>query len=162
MLNGHVEVGDGLCLNALRGVDHEKASFAGGNASRHFVGKVNVSRSVDEVKTVCFATTVVFHLNGMTFNRDASLTLQVHVVEHLPFCYLNCFGVFKQAVGEGALAMINVGYDTEIAYILHEIIYTCLVVMFRLYVLWFADNHLKIKIDYGRWIVGEMAGEWKT
>ena len=98
----------------------------------------------------------------MTFNRDASLTLQVHVVEHLPFCYLNCFGVFKQAVGEGALAMINVGYDTEIAYILHEIIYTCLVVMFRLYVLWFADNHLKIKIDYGRWIVGEMAGEWMT
>ena len=47
VLDGHVEVRDGLCLHALCGVHHQQAALAGCDASRHLVGEVHVSRRVD-------------------------------------------------------------------------------------------------------------------
>ena len=55
----------------------------------------------------------------MTFDCDASLALQIHVVEHLTFGYLNRFRVLQQTVGQRRLAMINMGNNAKIPYILH-------------------------------------------
>ena len=37
MVDGHIEVRDGLCLHALSGIDDEQRPLAGSNAARHFV-----------------------------------------------------------------------------------------------------------------------------
>jgi hypothetical protein len=56
----------------------------------------------------------------VALDGNASLAFQVHVIQHL-FLHLpsgNGFGNFEQAVGKGAFAMIYMGYNAEIAYVL--------------------------------------------
>ena len=50
VVEGEVKVGDGLSLDALRGVHHEQCAFAGGDGTGDFVGEVHVARSVDKVE----------------------------------------------------------------------------------------------------------------
>ena len=119
VLDGHVEVRDGLCLYSLRCVDDEQRAFAGGNRTRHFVRKVHMSRGVNQVEDVFFALVHIFHLNGMAFDGDTSFLFQIHVVQHLSFGYLDGVGKFQQAVCQSRFPMVNVGYDTKVTYILH-------------------------------------------
>ena len=122
MLNGHVKVRDGLCLHALRGVDHKQAALAGGDTAAHLIGEVHMARSVNQVERIRFAVHLVIHLNGVAFNRDASLAFQVHVVEHLPFGHLDGTGAFEQAVGQGALPVVDMCYNAKVTYILHSLL----------------------------------------
>ena len=57
----------------------------------------------------------------MAFNCYATLTLQIHIIKHLRLQVFagNGLGVFKETVGKGAFAVVNMRYDTEIPYILH-------------------------------------------
>ena len=119
MLNGHIEIGDGLSLNALCGVDNEQRTLTGSDASRHFVREVDVSRSVDKVQNVCLTVMLILHLDGMTLDGYASLSLQIHVVKHLALSYLDCLRMLQQSVGKRRLAMVDVGNNTEISYIIH-------------------------------------------
>ena len=122
MLNGHIEVRDGLCLHALRGIDHQQRTFASSNRTAHLVGKVDVSRSVDQVQHIVLAVQLIGHLNGVALDGDATLFLQLHVVEHLSLGDLNGVGMFEQTVGQCRLAVIDMGNDTEIPYIVHVVI----------------------------------------
>ncbi len=81
-----------------------------------------MSRSVDKVEGIFFAIYYVFHLNGMALDSDTALAFEVHVVEYLGFHVLGLYGagIFQQAVGEGGFAMVDMGYDTEIAYMFHS------------------------------------------
>ena len=45
VLEGEVAVGEGLRLDALRGVDEEQRAFAGGQAARDLVPEVDVARA---------------------------------------------------------------------------------------------------------------------
>jgi hypothetical protein len=101
VLDGHVEVGDGLRLHALRGVYDEKSSLAGINGARDLVAEVDVPRRVNQVEHVAFSLVVVFHLDGVALDGDATLPLQIHIVQHLPVCHLDGIGVLEQAVGKG-------------------------------------------------------------
>src|SRR5690606_3949222 len=47
LLEGEVNVGDGLCLNPLRRVDDQERALAGGQAVRYLVGEVDVPGGVD-------------------------------------------------------------------------------------------------------------------
>ena len=118
---GEVEVRDGLCLNALCGVDDEQGSFARGDGSRNFVGEVHVTGGVDQVEDILLSAALVFHLDGVALDRDALFAFQFHVVEYLRLQFALGYGVgrFQEAVGEGALAVVDVGYDTEISDVLH-------------------------------------------
>ncbi len=55
------------------------------------------------------------------FNRDASLSFEVHVVEHLVFHVFpyDRVGAFEKTVGKGGFAMVDVCYYAEISYIFH-------------------------------------------
>ncbi len=121
VVDSHVEVGYGLGLYALRGVDNEECAFACGDGARHLVRKVHVSGSVDEIECVVLAVEHIIHLNGVALDCDAAFALQIHVVEHLGFHIFGRYGVgiFQQSVGKGRLAMVDVGYYAEIAYIFH-------------------------------------------
>ena len=50
VLEREVAVGEGLGLDALRGVDEQDRALAGGEAARHLVPEVDVAGGVDEVE----------------------------------------------------------------------------------------------------------------
>lgn len=82
-----------------------------------------MSRGIDQVEDIFLAIgMLVIKLNGVTLDRDASFALEVHVVEglgyHVPSC--NGLGDLQQTVGQGALAVIDMGYDAKVADILHK------------------------------------------
>lgn len=61
-----------------------------------------MSRSVDKIERVVFSVKKIVHLYGVALDSDATLTLEIHVVEHL--CLKVFFGygmgIFQQAVGQ--------------------------------------------------------------
>ena len=128
MVYGHVQVRDGLRLNSLSSIHHKQRSFAGSNASRNLIREVNMPRSVDQVQYIptllhpLVATgIVIFHLNSMTLDGNASFFLQIHIIQHLSLCNLDRLGIFQQAVGQGRFTMVNMRDDTEIPYMLHQL-----------------------------------------
>ena len=80
-----------------------------------------MSRSVDEVEQILFTALLIFHLYGMTLDGDASLAFQIHVVEHLVLGNLDGIGVFQHTVSQSRLAVVYMGNDAEVPYVLHVI-----------------------------------------
>ena len=115
-LDGGVGVGDGLRLHALRGVDHQDRPFARLQGLLDFVVEVHVAGRVDEVQHELFAVVLVEDGDGGGLDGDAALALQVHVVEHLvlELALGDGAGPHEQAVGERALAVVDVGDDGEV------------------------------------------------
>jgi hypothetical protein len=62
----------------------------------------------------------IFHLDGVTFNGYTSFTLQVHIIEHLTFGYLNGLGCFQQTVGQCRLTVVDVCNNAKVPYLLHN------------------------------------------
>ena len=77
--------------------------------------------SVDEVELVLLALIIIEHLDRMALDRDALLLLEVHVVEDLVLHVTGAEGAgeLQQAVGERALAVVNMGYDAEVSDVFH-------------------------------------------
>ena len=80
-----------------------------------------MSRSVNEIECIVLTVKLVVHLDGMALDCDATLALQIHVVEYLRLevFTLHCIGVFQQAVCESTFSVVDMCYYAEIAYILH-------------------------------------------
>ena len=118
VLEGHIGVGEGLCLDALRGIDHKDRTLAGCQTAGDLVGKVHMTRGIDEVELVGLAVLGgVIHGHGAGFDGDAALPLDVHIVEdlilHDPL--IDALGQLEDAVRQGGFAVVDVGDDTEIA-----------------------------------------------
>ena len=82
-----------------------------------------MARSVDQVEYVFFAVAgQVFHLDRMALDGDAFFALQVHVVQDLGlhFPLVERIGLFQQTVGQCRFAVVDMGYDAEIAYVFHR------------------------------------------
>ena len=130
MVDGHVEIGDRLRLDALRGIDDEQGALAGGDASRNFIGEVHVARGVDKVQLVLLPAVVVDHLDRVALDRDALFLFQVHVVQDLVLHLARGKrpGQLQQAVRQGAFPMVDVRDDTEVPNVLHpsqKSLFTC-------------------------------------
>ena len=78
-----------------------------------------MSRSVNEIQYIVLTFVVIFHLNGMALDGDASLLLKIHIVEHLSLNDLDGIGIFQKPVGKCRLAVVDVCYDAKVSYILH-------------------------------------------
>ena len=76
---------------------------------------------VDQVQLVVDPFVMKIHLDGVALDRDAAFPLQVHVVEHLVLHVLagDGAGDLQQPVGQGALTMVDMGDNAEIADVLH-------------------------------------------
>ena len=121
MVDGHIEVGDGLRLNPLRGIHHKERALTGSDAATYLVAEIHVSRCVDEVQDIFLALVCIFHLDGVALDGDSTFLLQVHVIQHLAFGDTYGLGKFQEAVGQSGFTVVNMGYDTEIAYmVLHD------------------------------------------
>lgn len=81
-----------------------------------------MSGSVDKIERVALAVESVVHLDGVALDGDASLTLELHIVEHLGLKVFSGhgIGIFKKTVGKGAFAVVNMRDYAEIADILHQ------------------------------------------
>ena len=117
-VDGLVDVGQRLRLDALRGVDDEQRALAGAERARDLVGEVDMAGRVDQVEDVVLAIVgAVVEAHGLRLDGDAALLLDVHVVEHLlgHLAQFQPAGGLDQPVGERRLAMVDMGDDGEIA-----------------------------------------------
>ena len=113
-----VDVGQGLGLDALRGVDHEDGALAGLQAAADLVGEVDVAGRVDEVEPVAQAIAGdVLQAHGARLDGDALLALEVHAVEDLAdhLALVEGVGELQETVGQRRLAVVDVGDDREVA-----------------------------------------------
>ena len=121
LLQRQVEVGQRLGLDALRGVDEQDRALARLERPRDLVGEVDVPRGVDEVQDDLLVGAVLpahrpRQPDVLRLDRDAALALDVHAVEvlraHVPS--LDHPGELQHAVGQGGLAVVDVGDDAEV------------------------------------------------
>ena len=118
VIDCEVGVGERLRFDSLRGIDDEQRAFARRQRARDFVGKIHVAGSVDQVELVGLAVLRgVHHADGVGFDGDAALALQVHGVEHLGLHLARGerSGEFQQAVGQRGFTVVDVRDDREIA-----------------------------------------------
>jgi len=123
VLHGQVEIGDRLGLDALGGVDQQEHPLAGGERPRHLVRKIHMARRVDQVENVVPPVLrAVGKGDGLALDRDPPLTLDVHVVEQLvaEVAVLDHARVLDEPVGQGRLAVVDVGDDAEVADVFHR------------------------------------------
>ncbi len=81
-----------------------------------------MSGGVDQVENVILAMKFILHLNGMTFNGNAALPLQIHIIQQLCLHITVCYRPrrLQQPVSQRALPMINMRYDAKISNVLHK------------------------------------------
>ena len=118
-----VAVGHRLRLDALAGIDDQQRAFAGRQRAADLVAEVDVARCVDQVEVVDLAVARrVFERCGLRLDGDAALALDVHRVEHLRFhlAITQAAAALDDAIGQRALAVVDVGNDREIADVIHE------------------------------------------
>ena len=113
VLEGLVTVRERLGLDALARVHEQHHAFARRERTADLVAEVDVARRVDQVDHVIAPLDA--HVLGL--DRDATLALEIHRVEVLRahVARVHRPGDLEQAVGQRALAVIDVGDDREIA-----------------------------------------------
>ena len=77
-----------------------------------------MARGVDQVEFVRLAVAArVGHAHGAGLDRDALFALEIHRIEHLGdhLAAIDGAGLLQQAIGQGGLAVVDVGDDGEIA-----------------------------------------------
>ena len=118
VLHGQIGIGQRLCLHALSGVHHQHGALAGRQRPGHLVVEVHMARRVDEVQGVGLPVLRrVKQVDGTGLDGDATLPLQVHVVEDLVL-HLPCrYGVaqLQQAVCQRGFAVVDVGNDGKVS-----------------------------------------------
>ena len=118
VVQGQIDVGQGLGLHALGGVHHQQRAFAGGQGTRYFVVEVHVSGRVDEVQLIFLSVgSHIGDAHGLRLDGDAALAFQIHLVQVLlaGLALADDLGQLKDAVGKGGLAVVDMGDDAEIA-----------------------------------------------
>ena len=117
-VDGVIGVGQGLRLDALAGIDHQQRALAGRQRAADLVGEVDMARRVHQVQHVGLAVERgVVEPHGLRLDGDAALALDVHRIEHLvvELAVGHRAAAHQQPVGQGALAMVDMGDDREIA-----------------------------------------------
>ena len=111
-------VRDRLRLDPLRGIHDQQRALAGRQRTRHLVAEVDVAGRVDEVElALAPGAGRVAQGDALRLDGDAALPLELHGVEHLRLHLplRQAPAAFDQPIGEGRLAVVDVGDDGEVA-----------------------------------------------
>ena len=118
VVDGLVDVGERLGLDALARIHHQDRAFAGRQRPRDLVGEVHVAGRVHQVQDIGLAiVSLVGQAHGLGLDGDPALALDLHVVEHL-FSHLALgerAGLLDQPVRQRGFAVVDVGDDGKIA-----------------------------------------------
>ena len=109
------------CLNTLSGVDDKQCAFACSDGAGDFVREVHVPWGINQIEYVVLTIKLVVHLDGMALNGDPALALEIHIIEYLLLKVLPRDGLcrLQQAVSQGTLPMVDMGYNAKVTYMLH-------------------------------------------
>jgi hypothetical protein len=107
-----IDVGQRLCLHALRSIHHQQRALAGGEGPRNLVREVDVTRRIHQVELV----TLPLEAHRLCLDRDSAFALDIHVVEHLAghLASRKTTRRLNQPVGKRGLAVVDVRNDREI------------------------------------------------
>ena len=93
VFHGQIEVSQGLCLNALGGVDKQNCSLAGFECAGNLVGEIHVAGGVDHLHDnllpfIWAGTGHPRQPHVLGLNGNAPLPLDIHIIEvlvaHIP------------------------------------------------------------------------------
>ena len=118
MLHGKVQVGHGLRLYTLGGIDDDDGPVTSHQGASDLVGKVDVSGCIDEIQLVGVTVFgLVVERHRVALYRDTTLALQFHAVEHLiaKVPIRDRIASLNQPIRERGLAVVNMGDDAEVA-----------------------------------------------
>ena len=115
-LQGQVQVGQGLGLDALSRVDEQNRPLTSLQGPRDLVGEVDVPRGVDHVENVGGTVDLPRHPHRLGLDGDAAFPLDVHTVQVLSAsaALVKDTGDLQHPVGQGRLAVVNVRDDAEV------------------------------------------------
>ena len=117
VVDGEIAVRERLRLDTLRRIHDENRALARRETARDFVAEVDVPRRVDEVEGVLLPVLgLVLERDRARLDRDATLALEIHVVEHLlvHIALLDGTRHLQQPVRQRRLAVIDVRDDGEV------------------------------------------------
>ena len=84
VFHGEIQIGQRLGFDSLTGIDYQQGAFAGGERAGYFIGKIHMSRGVDEIQEVGLPIPGgVRQAHRLAFNGDTPFPLYVHCVENL-------------------------------------------------------------------------------
>ena len=133
MIQRKINIGKGLGLDPLSGVHHKDRAVTGRKASGYFIIKIHMSRGIYQVKNIFFSVfCLIYDTDRLGFDRNASLPLQIHIVQHLrlhlPLREQSC--LLYDTVGQSGLAMVYMCNNTEIT----NLVLVCHFAVFLLFV----------------------------
>ena len=113
-----IDIGQGLRLDPLAGIDDQERALARGQGAADLISEIDMPRRVHQIEHVTSAVVgPVFEANRLRLDGNAALALQFHAVEHLlaHLARLEPAAGLDQPVGQGRFAVIDMGDDREIA-----------------------------------------------
>ncbi len=123
VIQGQVEVGDRLRLDALGGIHDNHGAVARQERAPHLVRKIDVPRGVDQVQLIVLPVgSAVGKRDRIALDGDPPLALDIHRVEQLvaKLALRNAAAGLDQAIGQGRFSMVNMGDDAEVANMVHK------------------------------------------
>ncbi len=117
-VDGEICVSKRLCLDPLGGIGEQQRSLAGSERPADLVGEVDVTRGIDQVEDIALTVLrLILDPDRLGLDRDTALPLEIHRVQdlvfHLPLG--DRPGALEQTIGQGRLAMVDMGDDREVA-----------------------------------------------
>ena len=84
MVKCKIEVRQSLRFHTLRSINYKDCAIAGCKRSADFIIEVDMTGRINQVEDVLLAILrLVYCSDSLSLDRYASLTLKIHVVEHL-------------------------------------------------------------------------------
>ena len=125
LLHRRVAVGHRLRFHALCGIHHQQCAFAGGQRAADFVAEVHMAGGVDEIQKIGLPIFGgIGQRDRLRLDGDAALALDGIGVQHLRFhlARLQTAAQLDDAIGQGGLAVIDMGNDGEVADKPHSVV----------------------------------------
>ena len=117
VVDRHIKVGQGLRLDALRGVHEQHCAFACRQRARYLIGEVHMAWCVNHAEGVFRTIDRPRHAHGLGLDGDATFLLDIHAVKeavmHLPL--RDDAGQLENPVGYGGFSVVDVCNDAEVA-----------------------------------------------
>ena len=107
-----------LGFHALSRIHHQHRALTGRQASRNFVGEIDVTRGIKKIQPVSMPIFgQILHRHRVGLNGDSPLPLQIHGVQQLILLIAIFDGAshFEQSIGQRRLAVIDMRDNTKIA-----------------------------------------------
>ena len=117
MVQCQINIRQCLRLDSLCSIHDQDRTITGSKTSGNFIVKIDMSWCIDQVKDIFFSIVgLVYDSNGLGFNCNTTLTLQIHIIQylrlHLTLCQCTC--LLNNTVSQCGLTMVYMCNNAEI------------------------------------------------